>query len=98
MSEQIDLTYTEPENYGDLLFGVVATRYEDGEIFIRNYDVRDVTGEPHSQVSNVTVLDDARARQLRDWLNEVLEEPEPAPELFPGTTDALDALTIRKAD
>ena len=98
MTKQIDLTHTEPEsNYGELLLGAVFTRYDsDGEIYISTYDVRDVPDEEPSQVCGSVILTAAEVLALRDWLNEVLDSPEPAPEIFPGTNAALDALTIRK--
>ena len=92
MIDQIDLTHTE-EYYGELLLGAVVTRYKsDGEVHITTYDIRDVVGEPHSQVTGAVNLSDAEARKLRDWLNRVISEPV---ELFPGVNAALDHLKIR---
>ncbi len=95
MIDQIDLTHTE-EYYGELLLGAVVTRYKsDGEVHITTYDIRDVVGEPHSQITGAVNFSDAEARKLRDWLNRVLGEPE---ELFPGVNAALGRLTIRPED
>lgn len=52
--------------------GVVVTRYVafDGEVHITTYDIRDVVGEPHSQVTGAVNLSDAEARKLRDSLKQ----------------------------
>ena len=92
MKKQIDLTHTEDE-YGDLLLGAVVTRYDsDGDVYFTTYDVRDVHGEPHSQLTGAVIFSDAEARKLRDWLDRVLGE---SAELFQGTNEALGRLTIR---
>lgn len=92
MKKQIDLTHTEDE-YGDLLLGAVVTRYDsDGDVYFTTYDVRDVHGEPHSQVTGAVIFSDAEARKLRDWLDSVIGE---SAELFQGTNEALRRITIR---
>ncbi|MCH9835082.1 hypothetical protein K0U83_05445 [bacterium] len=96
MSQQIDLTRTE-ETYGDLLLGGVFTRYEsDGELYVTTFDVRDVDGEPFSQITGALILSSEEVERLRDWLNSLDAAADSASEMFPGVNKALAGLGIRE--